>query len=422
MLIARFCLLGFALPCMAQQQMFDALMAWQPPAVSAVNTNGVQLLSDNFNRANGGPGANWTIYNSGNFTLVSSNLQCVGAGDNTHYMSYTAMPLQNENWQATWYQWTTTKSSSTYGIVAGVKGYQPFGANKSGWGAQVNTTTSSSGVCYLSYLSLDGTTWYTGPSSSALANAANDIYFCREWMDAGAMHLTVTNVTEGGSSITISTNMGYLTTSAATENYLGYFTIWAEGGTTMVSNLCVTNLTTVPADWVLIDASVGTGFSVSNVNQRFFSILQSNFPSLVMYDCSGGSDTTGSVLTNMAQILAYHAKNYLLNMGGNDLYFGVAADTWKTNYLQISANLMTNGARVVHLLGNARTTDLTPLTNFVRTTYPASNIVDCFSLTVTNAPGYTLKTNLDSGDHIHPDYNGHAVMANAVSNTPGILH
>ncbi len=162
---------------------------------------------------------------------------------------------------------------------------------------------------------------------------------------------------------------------------------------------------------MIIGNSITYGQSATDQAHRFADLIVNNSYNLIS---GGGADVTQSVIDRLDEIKLLHPKRVLLMIGGNDLYFGIAANTWKNNLKAIRDTLVNNGIEVIHLYPTARTIyDERPLRNFLDTcsNFSTDKKIDMFTLTLKSGTNYSLATEYDGGDGVHPSNTGHAAMA-----------
>ena len=373
------------------------------------------IFSDDFNRV--GLGESWTIYNGATIGIgVGDNanmMECDGSGTLTEFASWTSSPMQGENWNMTWIQHAASISSTTYGTYVGMRATDPTdGVTVRSYAAAVGYSTGSVGDLFISDSSFNAI-----KSSVALSPIpeASDVLLCSFSYNVSTLTFYVTNTTQGG-SLTLSTNcLDFGATYLRPE--IGYPTVWAIGGYVMIDNLAVRNTATTANSDLLIGDSIGDGYASTDATNRFFGIMQKASAGTI-YNCSASSDMTAQVLMVMPQLLSYQPAKVYLMIGGNDIYHGVATDTWKTNYLNIVSNFTGRGISVYHLLPTPRTAnDLTALTNFIISTYPSSYIDTWTPLVAPD--GHSLTNTCDIGDGVHPNDLGHLRVGQAITNAYG---
>lgn len=403
--------------CVFLQQAFAQFHT--PGTVAAMTYPPIQntiqglLFSDDFNRAS--LGANWSISNSANITVSGNSMVCVGAGDVTHWASYTAYPFQGENWTITWQQWISVTNASSYGLCVGIRSMDPiYGTGPRSYAIEFSTASVNKDklVLFDSGFNAISSTGHISPPT-----ATNDVMLCSLSFSNSWLLASATNTTRGG-SVSLVTNALSMAQSYL-RPFVRYVTVWPVGGTTYVDNLSLSNSATVPGSALLIGNSISDGYYSSNVLSRFFSVMQSA-DATTIYNCSASSDMTSTILSVMPQLLSYSPSKVYLMIGGNDVLNqgvnGELADTWKTNYLNITSNFTGRGISVYHLLPTPRNgTDLRPLTNFISTSYAAGNVIDTWSPLLSG--NYGISATYDSGDGTHPNAAGHLLIGQTITNS-----
>jgi lysophospholipase L1-like esterase len=140
--------------------------------------------------------------------------------------------------------------------------------------------------------------------------------------------------------------------------------------------------------------------------------VQSNFFEAVCNDSSSFNTTTNSI-SILPEILAHHPSTAILMAGGNDLAFGYPTIQWQTQYSNLVYQLQANGIVVKHTYQTPRNSvDLRPLRDWITSHYPPSDVIDTWTPFVTNA--FSLKTNYDSGDGVHPNDAGHLLLGQII--------
>ena len=103
----------------------------------------------------------------------------------------------------------------------------------------------------------------------------------------------------------------------------------------------------------------------------------------------------------------------MLKIGGNDLYFGYPAAQWQAQYSNLVAQLKANGINVKHCLPTPRNpVDVTPLKMWISTNYPSGDVIDTWTPLLNGVS--SLDPAYDSGDGVHPNDAGHAVLSQII--------
>src|SRR5260370_8477916 len=87
---------------------------------------------------------------------------------------------------------------------------------------------------------------------------------------------------------------------------------------------------------------------------------------------AGGGDTTAEAINTLPYWLNFcKPKNWIINIGRNDLVVGVPTATWQANYTSIVSQCRAAGGKIIPLLPLPETFfDQTPITTYRNTTYP----------------------------------------------------
>jgi lysophospholipase L1-like esterase len=105
-------------------------------------------------------------------------------------------------------------------------------------------------------------------------------------------------------------------------------------------------------------------------------------------------------------------------IGGNDVYFGIPAATYRANLITIRDSLVNNGIECIHMLPTARTiVDERQLKNFIDTCsqFATDKKIDLFTLTLKSGTNYALADSYNSGDGVHPSNAGHTAIADYIN-------
>ena len=166
---------------------------------------------------------------------------------------------------------------------------------------------------------------------------------------------------------------------------------------------------------MIIGNSITYGQAASTQAQRYASLIVNPEYNIIS---GGGSDVTQSVLDRMEEIKLLHPKRVLLMIGGNDVYFGIPAATYRANLIAIRDSLVNNGIECIHMLPTARTiVDERPLKNFLDTCsrFATDKKIDLFTLTLKSGTSYSLEDSYNSGDGVHPSNAGHTAIADYIN-------
>jgi len=370
------------------------------------------LFSDDFNRSDGAPGANYEVQNDSpaSLSIVSNKLVVVGGGEVDDWAKWSAYNVALENWTLTANFVATDKSSTSYGILFELL----EDAYGSGAGASigVSLTTADNGTLFLH--SIDGVTYTTRATSSAVGFTAGDSMSVT-WTRAGlTMSATLTNVTTSASvSANFTYDFNYPYVKGPPNG--GNFAIGALGGTQNVTYWSATGNTKKNSTVVFIGDSItegyyaGTGFA-----QRWQAVVTDRLGWSSVSAAHSGN-ITADALTYMPEILALRPCLAIMMIGGNDVHFGIADATMKANYASIHDQLVAAGITVIHCLATPRdAVDMRTFNSWIGSTYGGpEKVIDTFTPLKTG--DYGLHTTYDITDGIHPNAAGHALIGSTVA-------
>jgi len=163
--------------------------------------------------------------------------------------------------------------------------------------------------------------------------------------------------------------------------------------------------------FIILGNSITYGQAASTQAQRYADLIVNKNYNIVS---GGGGDVTQDVVNRLPEIKLLHPKYALIMIGGNDLFFNYSASTWQNNLKKIRDSLVSYGIIPIHLYPTCRTiADMRPLRNFLDTcsTFSTDKKIDLFTATLKSGTLYSLATEYDSGDGVHPSNTGHTKMA-----------
>ena len=163
--------------------------------------------------------------------------------------------------------------------------------------------------------------------------------------------------------------------------------------------------------FIILGNSITYGQAASTQAQRYADLIVNKNYNIVS---GGGGDVTQDVVNRLPEIKLLHPKYALIMIGGNDLFFNYSASTWQNNLKKIRDSLVSYGIIPIHLYPTCRTiADMRPLRNFLDTcsTFSTDKKIDLFTATLKSGTLYSLATEYDSGDGVHPNNTGHTQMA-----------
>ncbi len=222
---------------------------------------------------------------------------------------------------------------------------------------------------------------------------------------------TVTNLT---SPNTVYIVYNYIITTEF-PNARGVFTITNRGGNYTFSTHSVVTTQLYNVNTIVAGDSISYGAGSTALSKRYYTLLGINYTRSC--NLSGGGDETAQVLLAMPEMLALNANYYVLMIGGNDIQFGVATATWKANYNSIVSQIKAAGKTVIHCTPTPRNSfDMTPLRDHIYSVFPGDLISDTYTA-LWSGSSYTMNAAYNSGDGVHPNDAGHALMATTILTT-----
>lgn len=194
----------------------------------------------------------------------------------------------------------------------------------------------------------------------------------------------------------------------------GYVTFWERGGTQTVDNVSFTLEPIWPVTYLVLGDSIAEGYNADLMNFTWFNQVRKQLGMGVQRSYApGGTLNSVGLSTNEINLLQPH--NVINALGGNDVARGDAFATWTTNYI-VMVNCITN-TTMWHLSPTARTNvDLSGMFLFQESTYPLDRVIDVFDVTKATNSSWALRSDLNSGDGIHPNAKGHALVAEHILN------
>lgn len=326
--------------------------------------------------------------------------------------------LKRTNWLTCFQDWTMTCTVTpysidtvSYGLAFGIRSPNAYG-------------DSMAALTHGFYAGVASSSWYVGPSynptqyNASLA-ALNPAVASGEPLDVtvkrrGHIWSISSSNTVTGAQLDFQHTAGTLVqANGGWEPSSGYFLIWSLGGTQTVDNITFKLDVFKPTTLCVGDSITGLGLGATTIAQTWPNLLRTrlNDPGVQIFGNS--SDYIGLTLLGLPEYNLIQPHNTIVMLGGNDVVFGVAAATWKANYITL-VSTMTNTGSIYHCLPTPRTsTDLTQLALFLSTNYARSTLIDTWnglkSLTTTLRADYSY-------DGTHLNSAGAAAVSEAVEN------
>jgi len=371
------------------------------------NTDIGAVWSDDFNRAT--LGTNWIILGGANANVVSNQL-LLDQSDVYHPRQVYYQPWQtcSDAWTIRWSQRFGTLNSISYGVCVGLKNFQAAGGNDRGYNALFSGAGTYLGT--MNILRFDGNQHILLATGPAIPLAAGDVLDCSLTRSAWTITATASNRANAQVS---TTNIVFSDDANLIAPTISRVCLYPIEGTVYLDDLSFTINHRKPARIIVVGASMSEGYNASDYSKGYVSLLQSNFTQTVCNDSSSYNTTSNSV-SILPEILAHHPTTALVMMGGNDMQFGYPASQWQAQYSNLVAQLQMNGVKVKHCLGPPRNTvNLMPLVSWISSNYPASDLIDTWTPFLSGVS--SLNPAFDSGDGIHPNDAGHALLSAIIS-------
>lgn len=375
------------------------------------------IFSDTFNRV--GLGSNWTT-TGGTFNCDGSGdvLVSGGAGTYVNYTRYSAWATcLEEHSITTTFQVTSVPGATTYGIGFGVRGINSNDSRSYVVSLDCSTSVNRGKLNILASSNAGATTFNLGTYSSAVTITNGHEYSLTITRSYNVITATVTNLTDATTATATRTFSYTYASPVYVANATGNVCIWALGGTQKVHSISYDSTALKNVDTMIVGDSITYGIFSGGLSARWATEVFSS--STKSKNISGGaSDKTAEFLAKINELILINPRKAVLMIGGNDVFFGVAAATRNANYLSAVNQLKAAGITVVHCYASPRdATDMSAWNSHILSTYGGTDtVIQTTFSNLTTTPGTTtdLAAAYDSGDGTHPNAAGHTAIANAV--------
>ncbi len=384
----------------------SSLEGWQGTAIG-------EYLTKDFTGS--GSLSNWTtVATTSTFTPGASGLAITGGNATfNQYIKYDSIYTAVEKYSMVLTFIATENSSTSTGVWLGT-----FGATVLGNACRfVCATGTNEGKVNL----YSGSSTSLAVSTTGVALNAGDRIRLTFTRNQQVLSVTAENLTQGGSVSTTYT-MALTAVEPASAPSTAQFAIGNLRGTQTIESISITS-DSLKKTWLnFVGDSITNGKFAGSVAARFANATMATSPKI--YQVTGGpGDRTSYILNRMPEILLMNPKYIILSIGKNDVRAGVASATYTANYTSIRNQLAAAGITVIHLLSTPEDVIvLTTLNNHINTmnsTY-GDTVIDVF--TPLKDGSNQLAAAYDSGDGIHPNAAGQALMASTIiAATPYIL-
>lgn len=171
-----------------------------------------------------------------------------------------------------------------------------------------------------------------------------------------------------------------------------------------VSSLSYSCPTSTGGTYVVGD-SIDVGSAALTVAARYATLIGAKI-------AAGSGDKTREVVLRLSEIVRLNPAQVVLKIGTND----TDLSSFKANYIKIVNTLTQAGINVIKLTPPPSSNrDMTAYVDWIKTTYPASHIDIFTPMKAVAGTGYNPI--YDSGDGVHPNNAGHAIIASTILNS-----
>lgn len=392
----------------------DSILVFATQYQNSLKQNKINYIGSIYNKNSWTDLSDFTV-NGTTPTIVSNKLQFTGGtGSFTQsldYSRYTALE-----------KWTITarivvgsvNTSTSYGLGIGLRSTNVNGLYN--LSAQVGLNTTNLGHLFI----------YAGPSNNIVASSTSVLTVSTgdsimEILQRNGDIVTFTAWNQTTKSLPISLSYSYIYDGSTTifSPNTGRFAVFNFGGTQTLDSISITSLIPKNIEVAFVGDSKTVGYVTGNFNTRFSSLFAKYFNSITL---AGGSDKTADVLNRVQEIIDVKPTYCVLNIGRNDIYYGVSTATILANYDTIVNRLTSAGIHVLHLLPLYETSiNQSVLTNHILSTYNAADVIDSHLADYSGTPSNVLGT-----DNVHPNALGNqkifeSLMRSKFFNNTGII-
>jgi hypothetical protein len=133
---------------------------------------------------------------------------------------------------------------------------------------------------------------------------------------------------------------------------------------------------------------------------------------------AGAGDVSQSGIDHLYELWHDLApQKVFIDLGGNDIGFGVSSGTWQGNLTKIHDTLVAHGIGVYWILTTPRNTiDVTPLNTWITTNYPGASI-DAYT-PLWSGSGTSMNGAYNSGDGVHFNAAGQTLVGTTIKASP----
>lgn len=381
------------------------------------------INNDNFARLS--LGVNYSVQQSSTFfaTWTPDGTRLVLTGGNNTALNRLVFnyPSSSEyNTQTVTAQIRDIPSGTTGGMAVGFSDFSNPDGQRTIY-ARLVTNTASGDFGKIQIITYNGTTGVVR-NNTALQSAITVNQFdtftwvCTQSVASGSRVWSVTVTRSGGGSTSASftealtipgvaaEELSYSTASPALFSISGnwYITLWQIDINDMRHSRAL-----------FVGTSITHVFFGTDFDTRFASQVGTNKFNQVFAPenwgvSAGAGDVTQRVIDKINSIAgslnSINPDMVILEIGSNDINFGVPTLTWQTNYQTIVSFIKSCGKQVVHVLPfPSDSWDVTPLYNFINSTYPSDIKADVFTALNNGGTGFNPAYTTDG---THPNQAG----------------
>lgn len=397
----------------------DALVPSQKAVKTAINTlpkSKGTLVSDHYQRAS--LGANYTKQGSGTNIITGNELVISGgsgSGSFSDRLDYTGYGRTNVNQFTQNMFYKVGSKDATIGFL-GIGVQYDFGFNGVSFFAGMFQTTNASFDGLIKIYRVDITTVTTVASSASnISYSIGDIISFEFSREQYVLTMKVFNVTTNSSTVVVTFTYPLIVPTANQLNSTGYFSILTYAGTQNVLSWVIKTKEKQNPNYCFLGDSITEAFSVSNYNNNYTELVASK-TGVVVVKFARANAVTQDILNTINETISFKPVKVFIMVGGNDIYYGVAAATWQANLTSIWNALISANIPFTNLLATPRSNgtgvlNVVPLNNYIIASGYA--YIDTYTPL---ASGITANPKYYNSDLIHPNDLGHEFISSIILN------
>jgi hypothetical protein len=379
------------------------------PAAGVTNIGIVgRIFADDFERAT--LGAKWKVFYGSAAYITNSHQLYIGGGP---MVVLTNGMTASMNWEIRWSETNAAFNGTSSGAGVGVMG--ALGLGYYGWFLG-DTGADSRKLQIWQYNTNNG-----GFSKVAESFAIAGAYAPTDWIDLrfartnDTLTLTGTNRTTGLGQ-KVSATFVYTGSGNVSPGIQQVSSICGQGGT-FIESIVMTNTAPSPVDLLILSDSIYDGWNAGSFGAGPLGRLMANCQfSIAGYMSPGAGAVSMVQCTN--EILAYHAKDILMVIGGNDIASGDTLAHTKAYHTKMSDIFTASGSRVTVGLPTARTaSDLSVWKNWLVSRY-RGHYIDLWTVTSNGGTGLLPAYSGDGETGVHLNALGASVVYQTIAHSP----